>query len=67
MGGPRDYHTKGSKSDKNKYHMIITYLWNLKKDTNEFMYKTETDPQTENNLMVTKGKGRGMDKFGIWD
>ena len=22
MNGPRDYHTKGSKSEKGKYHMI---------------------------------------------
>ena len=42
MDGPRDYHSKWGKSDKN-----ITYLWNLKKkkenDTNELTYKTETD------------------------
>ena len=24
----------------------ITYMWNLKYDTNELIYKTETDPQT---------------------
>ena len=24
----------------------ITYIWNLKYDTNELIYKTETDPQT---------------------
>ena len=24
----------------------ITYVWNLKKDTNELIYKTETDSQT---------------------
>ena len=24
----------------------ITYMWNLKNDTNELIYKTETDPQT---------------------
>ena len=24
----------------------ITYMWNLKYDTNEFIYKTETDSQT---------------------
>ena len=24
----------------------ITYVWNLKKDTNELIYKTEVDPQT---------------------
>ena len=29
------------KSEKDKYHMIITYMWKLKKDTNEFIYKTD--------------------------
>ena len=24
----------------------ITHIWNLKNDTNEFIYKTETDSQT---------------------
>ena len=24
----------------------ITYMWNLKKDTDELIYKTETDSQT---------------------
>ena len=27
------------------YH--ITYMWNLKQDTNELNYKTETDSQTQ--------------------
>ena len=27
---------------------------------NELIYKTETDSQTENKLMVTKGKGKGV-------
>ena len=39
MDGPRDYHTKQNKSE-DKYH-DITYMWNLKNDTNE----TETDSQ----------------------
>ena len=30
-------------SQKDKYH--ITYMWNLKYDTNEIVYKTETDSQ----------------------
>ena len=29
-------------------------MWNLKYDTNEFIYKTEID--IENKLMVTKGE-----------
>ena len=33
-----------SQKEKDKYH--ITYIWNLKYDTNELIYKTETDSQT---------------------
>ena len=29
----------------------ITYMWNVKYDTNELIYKTETHSQTENKLM----------------
>ena len=28
MVEPRDYHTKGTKTEKDKYHII--YMWNLK-------------------------------------
>ena len=48
----------------------MPYMQNLKRnDTNECIYKTETDSQTlENELMVTRGKG-GMERivreFGI--
>ena len=30
-------------------------MWNLKNNTNESKYKTDTDSQTENKLMFTKG------------
>ena len=46
-----------------------TYMWNLKKknDTNELIYKTEIDPQTQKtNLWLPGGKGE-VDKFGDWD
>ena len=47
MDGPGDYHTtKWSKSERGrKIPYDITYMWNLKKkkDTNELIYKTETD------------------------
>ena len=33
-----------SQTEKDKYN--ITYMWNLKKDTNELIYKTEINPQT---------------------
>ena len=45
----------------------ITYMWNLKNDTNKVIYKTETDSQTQRtNLWLPKGKGRGRDKLEVW-
>ena len=43
MDGPRDDHTKWSKSDKGKYQIIsfICGIW--KHDTNEPIYKAEID------------------------
>ena len=54
MDGPRDYHTKWSKSEREKQiPYAITYMWNLKYDTNnnkyvtkELIYETETESQT---------------------
>ena len=37
-------------------------MWTLKYNTNELIYKTETD--IENKLTVTKGE---RDKLGVWD
>ena len=34
-------------------------MWNLKYDTNELIYKTETDSDTENRLAVAKGTEEG--------
>ena len=43
--GPRDYHTKWSKSERERQIPYdITYIWNISYDTNEHIY--ETDPQT---------------------
>ena len=38
MGVPRDYDTKWSEPEKDKYHGI-TYMWNLKYNTSELIYK----------------------------
>ena len=47
MDGPRDYHTKWSKSERERQITYdITYMWNLKYATNELIYKIETDSQT---------------------
>ena len=65
IDGPRDYHTKWSKSDRERqisYDLLICGIW--KKDTNELTYKT--DPQiSKTNLWLPKGKGG--DKLGWWD
>ena len=45
----------------------ITYVWNLKYDTNEPMYKIETHSQTlKTSLWLPKGKGE-EDTLGVWD
>ena len=68
MGGPRDYHTKWSKSERERQIYDIAYVWNLKNGTNELIYKTERVTDVENKLMVTKGESRwGRDKLSVWD
>ena len=47
MDRPRDYHTKCRKSERERQIPYdITYMWNLKYDTNELIYKTQIDSQT---------------------
>ena len=46
MDGPRDYHIKWRKPDKRQILYNIAYMWNLKNDTNELIYKTGIDSQT---------------------
>ena len=45
MDGTRDYHTKWSQKEKDKLLYDITYMWNLKYDTNEPIHKKQTDSQ----------------------
>ena len=47
MAATRDYDTKWSKSERERQITYdITYMWNLKYDTNEPIYETETESQT---------------------
>ena len=51
-----------SQTQKDKYHMmsLIYGIQNKEKDTNELIYKTEIDPQTQKtNLWLPKRKGMG--------
>ena len=68
MDGPRDYHTKQSKSER-QIQYNITYRWNLKYDINEHIYKTDRLTDIENRLVVAKVgsryKGGKYWEFGI--
>ena len=45
----------------------ISYMWNLKYDTNELIYETETDSDIENRPVVAKGEGQwGREGVGVW-
>ena len=47
MDEPRDYYTKWSKSDRERQiSHDITYMWDRKNSTNEFIYETKIDSQT---------------------
>ena len=55
-----------SQTEKDKY--MISFICGIRKyDTNELIYKTETDSETQRtDLWLPKGKG-GRDKLGGWD
>ena len=60
MDGPRDCHTVSevNQTEKGKYHMTSLLYGVLKNDTNELIYKTEIDSQTqETNLWLPKWGG----------
>ena len=61
MDATRDYHTKGNKSERERQISYdITYMWNLKHDTNEPTYATETDSLTKRtDLWLPRGRGVG--------
>ena len=70
VNGPRNYHTKWSKSKTNTTWYDSYMESNLKYDMNELIHKTETDLQIlKTNFWLSKGKhacGR-RDKLGAWD
>ena len=54
MDGPGDYHTKPSKSDKDKYHMIL-YVESKEKTNQVNKYnKTEIVIDTANKEMIAR-------------
>ena len=45
MGGPRDYHKQSKSERERQIPYDITYMWNLKYDTNKHIYEIKTDSQ----------------------
>ena len=69
MDGPRDYIlSELSQAEKDKHHVIALICEVQKKNyTNELIYETEIDSQTQKtNLTIVKGEV-GRDKWGDWD
>ena len=72
MDGSRDYHTKSERERQIPYD--ITYMWNLKYDTNEQNLQNRNRlTDIKNRLVVAKGEGRieslGLadeKSFGVW-
>ena len=49
-----------TEESKDKYHMILLIVViQFKNDTNEFIYKTEIDSQTQKTNLITKGEISG--------
>ena len=60
MDGPKDYHTNQSKSERERQILYdITYMWNLKYNTNEHTSKAETDSQMYRTDYGCQGGGGG--------
>ena len=55
--GPGDYHTERNNSERKRQISYITYMWNLKYDTNQLIYETETVTDIGNKLMVYQRDG----------
>ena len=71
MDESREDHTKKVRWRKT-VQIYISEKWyqsyvDSKNDSNELIYKTETDSDLENKLTVMKGEGGREDKSGCWD
>ena len=68
IDGPRDYHTKWSKSERERQIYDIAYMWNLKKWYKWTYLQNRnrlTDIGKKNKHGYQRGSGR-RDKLGVW-
>ena len=68
MDGPRDYNTKSSKSDRERQMPYdITYIWNLKYNTNISTKQKQTHGHREHTGSYQEKGGWGREGLGVWD
>ena len=72
MDGPRDYHTKWNKPEKDKYHIILLICGiEENDDTNALIKQKQTHKYRfflkSKKTIVTRGESREKDKLGVWD
>ena len=61
MDATRDDPTKGSQAER-QIPYDATYMWDLKHDANELIYRAETDSQTQGMcLWLPRGEGEGWE------
>ena len=66
MDGPRDYHTKWSQAEKDKYYIISSlYVASEKNTNNLFTKQKQTHKHVKQTYGYQKGKGRRKDKLGV--
>ena len=66
MDGPRDYHTKVKSERERQIPYDIIYMWNLKCDINELIYKKENRHREQTCGCQGGGAWRRVDwEFGI--
>ena len=57
MDGAREYPTKWSKSSRGRQILYdITYMWNLRNNTNESIYKKQTQRHRKETYGYQRGK-----------
>ena len=68
MDGSRNYHTKGSKSDRDKYHTISLICGIIKMiQMNLFTKQKQAHRPRDQIYSYQRERGWGRDKLGIWD
>ena len=66
MDGPRDYHTKQNKSEREKYHMIL-FICRIQNMTQMNVSTKQRQMHREQTCGCCGGRGKGRGVLGVWD